>query len=89
MNSRTFYVQYYLSQNPDLIAAFGATNWAAATNHWNQFGVHEGRKPNPYFAAGEYLELYADLKNAFGTNRLAATQHWLNTGIGEGRQGAN
>ncbi len=87
MRKDTFYPQYYLSQNADLQSAFGAANYAAATQHWYDFGMREGRAPNPHFSARQYLALYSDLNAAFGTNNVLAAQHWLTYGIAEQRHG--
>jgi|GEM_PF-2246901 len=87
MNSWTFYPQYYLAQYPDLRQAFGK-NLDLAIQHWFASGVHEGRRPNPYFSAVPYLSRYADLRAAFGaSNYTRAAEHWLAYGIKEGRNG--
>lgn len=87
MNKFTFYPQYYLSLYADLRAAFGAQNYAAATQHWLTYGIREGRQPNPFFSARAYLNRYADLRAAFGNDLVRATEHWLRSGIDEGRIG--
>src|SRR4051812_26052154 len=79
---------FYVTRHPDLAKA-GITNAAAATEHWLNNGIYEGRQPAPWFHPAQYLEVYVDLRNAFGpANYVAATQHYLTHGISEGRQGA-
>ena len=80
---------YYLDQYPDLQAAFGAQNYAAATVHWLTYGISEGRKSSPTFDVSFYLGHYADLQTAFGVqNYIAAVDHWITYGINEGRKGS-
>jgi hypothetical protein len=43
---------------------------------------------SPVFDAKFYLDLYIDLRRAFGQNTDLATSHWLNNGISEGRIGS-
>jgi hypothetical protein len=79
---------FYVTRHPDLAKA-GITNAAAATEHWLNNGIYEGRQASPWFHPAQYLEAYPDLRNAFGpANYVAATQHYLAYGIHEGRQGA-
>jgi hypothetical protein len=61
-----FDVAYYLSIYPDLQAAFGPTNYAAALNHWVTYGLYEGRRSSPSFDVAYYLASYPDLQAAFG-----------------------
>ncbi len=89
MNPTTFYPRYYLERNQDLVNAFGPNNLDAATNHWNQHGIQEGRRPNPYFAAREYLELHPTLRTALGNDFVRATQHWLSDGAPAQARGAH
>jgi hypothetical protein len=83
-----FYPEYYLSIYPDLISAFGTDN-EKATQHYIEYGLREGRSPNPLFDPRYYMEQYPDLRNAFGAaNYQAAARHWLDYGINENRKGA-
>jgi len=85
--SPAFDVRYYLQNNPDLVQAFGATNYKAALWHWRDSGLTEGRRASPAFDPKYYLNRYADLRNAFGsTNYSAALAHWVQGGISEGRR---
>ncbi len=38
---------YYLQSNPDVVAAVGANNHAAAILHWQAYGIREGRRGVP------------------------------------------
>lgn len=85
--SAAFDVRYYLTKNPDVALAYGATNFHAAIWHWRDHGLGEGRRSSPAFHAKFYLDRYADLRDAFGpTNHGAALTHWLQQGIKEGRR---
>ncbi len=46
-SSAGFSIKAYLNRYPDLQRAFGATNYAAALNHWWEHGKKEGRNPRP------------------------------------------
>ncbi|QSQ12487.1 peptidase M10 [Myxococcus landrumensis] len=84
-----FDVAFYLNNNPDLLAAFGPTNFTAARNHWEASGITEARRSSTHFDAPYYLSLYPDLRAAFGaTNYRAARDHWVGGGINEGRRGS-
>jgi peptidoglycan hydrolase-like protein with peptidoglycan-binding domain len=83
----TFDAKYYLSLYPDLKNAFG-DNYAAAEQHWLDYGIKEGRRSSPVFDVKYYLDTNPDLKNAFGDNYDAAVQHWLDYGMKEGRRGS-
>ena len=77
---------FYLALYADLQNAFGAQNYTAATQHWLDHGISEGRISSPAFDVRYYLGQYPDLQNAFGAqNYAAAVQHWLDYGIREGR----
>jgi len=88
--SFTFDPVYYLAHNPDLVAAYGATGYAAAANHFINQGLPvEGRRGSLEFDVKYYLSHNADLAAAYGTNYRAAADHFLSTGLpSEGRQGS-
>jgi hypothetical protein len=70
-------------------AAFGATNYQTAIDHWTKNGLPtEGRQGSLEFDVQYYLANYTDVQVAFGTNYTAAFDHWVTTGINEGRKGA-
>lgn len=82
---------------------FGGRHWYLNGGEYRGFFVAEVYSPSTpparvgvegdtavrpsVFDAGFYLNLYADLRDAFGaTNWAAAQSHWLNNGIMEGRR---
>ena len=76
-----------LKNNNDLKTAYG-NNQEALKNHWERFGIKEGRKASLVFDAKFYLNKYTDLKKAFGNNYAKAYEHFVENGINEGRQGS-
>ena len=78
---------FYVTRHPDLAKA-GITDATAATEHWLNNGIYEGRQSAPWFHSAQYLEANPDLRRVFGSDYVAATQHYLSHGIREGRQGA-
>lgn len=82
-----FNVHYYLAQNPDVAKSVGATNYSAATMHWIQTGISEGRQGSEKFHVKKYVEKYSDVKNAYGLNYKKAVIHYSLYGIPEGRSG--
>jgi len=79
--------QYYLAEYPGLVTA-GIDTEAEAKAHWINYGVNEGRHAMWGFWPASYLQLYPDLKNAFGaTNYKAAIRHFQRYGVKEGRIG--
>jgi len=81
--------QFYGNAYPDLIAAFGAGNWAAFSDHYANSGRQEGRLASlcdtPYFRDRDYAANYQDLKNAFGDDQNALCRHFETNGLNEGR----
>ena len=73
----------YVASNPDLITAFGI-NIAAATSHYANHGISEGRSLT-VFSASLYLAKYSDLSTAFGNNETLALKHYIQNGYAEGR----
>jgi hypothetical protein len=83
-----FDAEFYLSRYSDLRKQFG-TNYKLARNHWNTYGIKEGRQGCSELDAGYYLSHNSDLQKAFGsTNYKAAINHWNTYGIKEGRRGS-
>ncbi len=76
-----------LKDNIDLQKAFG-NDQGALKNHWETYGIPEGRIASLVFDAEFYLNKYADLKKAFGNNYTKAYEHFVTDGIKEGRQGS-
>lgn len=73
---------YYLAANPDVAKA-----GYRAIDHWQAFGIKEGRASAPNFHVQEYLANYPDLQQAYGTNWLGGIYHYYQFGINEGRFG--
>jgi hypothetical protein len=88
--SGEFDPQFYLAAYPDLQAAFGATNYRAAFDHWVSQGLpNEGRRGSREFDVQFYLATYPELQAAFGTDFRAALDHWVSQGLPtEGRRGS-
>ena len=76
-----------LKSNKDLKTAFG-NNEGALKNHWETYGIKEGRIASLVFDAKYYLERYTDLKKAYGNDYTKAYEHFIKYGINEGRQGS-
>lgn len=83
----TFDADFYLSINPDVRAIVGFDQ-QAAQNHWNQFGLREGRRGSREFDPIFYINKYPDLRSFIGNDYIKARDHWVNHGIDEGRQGS-
>jgi hypothetical protein len=85
--SIVFDPQWYLQAYSDLRAGFG-TDTEAATQHWLNYGINEGRQGSPLFSAQQYLSMNPDLQAAFGANNYStAIQHFISDGHNEGRVG--
>lgn len=79
-----FVASEYKMLNPDL------ANYSAADLrwHWLNHGINEGRIGSVYFSSREYLDIYPDLRKAFGANGFAAAiQHFVLSGRAEQRVG--
>jgi hypothetical protein len=69
---------YYLNRYPDLKAAFSATGFKSAAEHWLSQGLSEGRAGSIEFDPSFYLIKYPDLLAAFGPHGYkAALIHWI------------
>lgn len=67
---------YYLSHNPDVVAARLNPFW-----HFEQYGWREGRNPSAQFSTSRYLAAYSDVR-ALGIDPLT---HFLTDGQAQGR----
>jgi hypothetical protein len=85
-DSRVFNWLFYLNNNADLMRA-GYKTPQQAMSHWKSNGIREGRQAAPGFHTRQYLDLYPDLRAAFGSDYAAALNHYLTFGINEGRTG--
>ncbi|ATB39963.1 hypothetical protein CYFUS_005411 [Cystobacter fuscus] len=86
--SDVFNWRFYLNAHADLLQA-GIVTEQGARNHWQSTGISECRRAHPLFHTRQYLEIYPDLKSAFGGDCSAALQHYLNHGRSEGRVGVS
>ncbi len=77
---------FYVNTNPDLIRAPYFT-FEGAQQHWQQFGIHEGRQASGSFHTRQYLARYPDLARRFGANYTAALEHYLTVGRAQGLLG--
>lgn len=78
--------RFYVNSYGDLLQA-GIDTPQEAQSHWQNFGARECRRAHPRFDSRQYLDLYADLRQAFGNDCLKAVQHYLEQGRSEGRTG--
>lgn len=85
MNPYLFDAKYYADKYADLKNTFGY-NAIGLRQHWETFGIKEGRQASPVFDPVYYLNNNSDLKAAFGNNYLAAKEHFVTFGIGELRK---
>lgn len=82
---RYFDANLYNMLYVDLQNAFNGDS-GALKNHYETYGIKEGRVASYIFDPVFYLNKYEDLKNAFGDNYSAAFEHFQSNGIKEGRQ---
>ncbi|MBM6403619.1 glycoside hydrolase family 16 protein [Phycicoccus sp. CSK15P-2] len=85
MGSATFDPIHYMNTQPDVAAAFGATNYLAAIQHFVTYGRHEGRRSSLVFDTTFYRNRYPDIAaHSVGY----AVEHFAVWGASEGRQGS-
>ncbi len=77
LDSEVFDPDWYLANHPDLLAAFGRSNRQAATGHWLEQGIIEGRAGHPQFSVRTYLAGDAQLREMFGTRYRDAIIHYV------------
>lgn len=77
---------YYLSENPDLAAVFGADTERGLW-HFVNFGMKEGRVACENFDPNYYKKNNPDLESAYGNDMGAYYNHFMNYGYTEGRKG--
>lgn len=85
-DSDVFNWRFYVNSYGDLLQA-GIDTEAEARAHWQSSGIRECRRAHPRFHPRQYLDLYADLRAAFGIDCTRALQHYLDHGRAEGRIG--
>ncbi|MCL1469406.1 hypothetical protein [Argonema antarcticum] len=81
---------YYLQNNTDIAGAVGAGLIASGLEHFNRFGLNEGRtEVSLYYDEASYLQRYTDVAGAVGVGIYASgLDHFLEIGYNEGRYGA-
>lgn len=79
-----FDVNYYIEQNPDIVALCG-TDYDKLFEHFVKRGVFEGRTCNANFDPSAYASAYSELKGAFGLDILKYYEHYAKIGIKENR----
>lgn len=80
-----FNATYYANKYPDLKAAFG-TNATKLLEHFNTYGMKEGRRGCALFDVQVYKANNADLRQAFGNDYVKYFQHYLTYGYKENRK---
>ncbi|MBE7380909.1 MAG: DUF4347 domain-containing protein [Leptolyngbya sp. SIO1E4] len=84
--AQLFDENYYLDQNPDVVAAVNAGGVASGYQHFLTFGLAEGRNPSILYDEAFYLENNSDIAQAVAEGRLSSgLQHFLNFGHEENR----
>lgn len=84
MAVKFFDEQWYLSNNPDVAEAVEA-GVMTAQQHFEQFGVVEGRSPSPLFDAAYYLAQNEDVAHAVAFGLTTPYEHFSQHGHLEGR----
>lgn len=80
-----FDAAYYLSSNPDVLAAV-TKGGITAQQHFVQFGRFEGRNPTAFFNTEAYVAANPDVANVLGTQPgFTAWDHFINYGVAENR----
>jgi hypothetical protein len=78
-------IDWYLATNPDVAAAVAAGTMTAQ-EHFDRYGIFEGRSPTPFFDPEQYLAANPDVAAAVQSGSFAsAVQHFLAYGATEGR----
>lgn len=83
--SAVFDVDYYLNNNSDIKAAFGADE-DAAFMHFINSGMAEGRQGKSSFNVFSYKNRYKDLRTIFGNDLRSYYLHYISSGKAEGRK---
>lgn len=78
---------WYLSRNPDVVAAINGGQIQSARQHWIEFGYFEGRLPSlPVIDPGWYVNQYPDVARGVAAGAIQSPQsHYLDFGYQEGR----
>jgi len=81
---------YYLQNNTDIAGAVGAGLIDSGLDHFNRFGLNEGRtEVSLYYDEASYLQRYVDVAGAVTTGAFSSgLEHFVEFGYYEGRDGA-
>ena len=82
-NDGIFNHGYYGNKYPNVKAQVGASR-GALIQHWVNFGMNEGRSPNPFFDPQEYKKI----NKLDGLNNKQLLEHFIADGFYEGRRGS-
>ena len=82
-NASVFNAAFYSATNPDI----DHSSDAVVRQHWQTFGVTEGRQAHGCFHTLQYLARYGDIRDACGKDVSCALNHYLQHGLSEGRVG--
>lgn len=80
-----FNESYYLSHNPDVMAAVSAGIFPSGLQHFIDAGQFENRQPSAWFDPDFYLALYPDVRTAVSGGETTALQHFIDAGQFENR----
>jgi hypothetical protein len=78
-----FNAAFYSSTQPDI----DHSSALDAQNHWQNFGLAEGRQAHGCFHTLQYMARYPDVRAACNNSPACALAHYLEHGILEGRLG--
>ncbi|MBB5215571.1 bluetail domain-containing putative surface protein [Parapusillimonas granuli] len=84
MALKFFDSQWYLANNPDVAAAVAAGD-TTPEQHFEMYGVNEGRSPSALFDADFYLAHNSDVADAVAAGTQTAYGHFVQFGHAEGR----
>lgn len=82
--------RFYLNNNPDVRAVVAAGGFASGLEHFQKFGIQEGRiAVSPLWNEQQYLTANPDVRNAVNAGVFrSGLQHFILFGEAEGRSGA-
>lgn len=83
VHNSVFNCDFYRAKYSDL----SSFTCEQAQAHWVTFGARRGRTGHKLFRVNEYLMMYPDLQNRFGTDLVAAIRHFARSGASDGRAG--
>lgn len=89
MSLAIFDEQFYLANNPDVQAAVQAGKFSSGREHFEKFGLKEGRSlVSPYYDEAAYLRKYPDVATAVQNKLIpSGLSHYIQAGEAEGRSG--